>query len=157
MPGANPPEPSQIGTQMARRVFFSFEYSDVQRAMVVRNSWVTVGRQAAGFIDAADFEAVKKRGDAAIKSWIDGQLVGTTVTCVLVGAETCQSKWVQYEIDASIARGNAMLGIDISKIKAFDGSTTDRCGKIPAGYPFHLWNTDDGPKNLGTWIDNAPV
>ena len=106
---------------------------------------------------AAPFEAVKKRGDAAIKSWIDGQLVGTTVTCVLVGAETCQSKWVQYEIDASIARGNAMLGIDISKIKAFDGSTTDRCGKIPAGYPFHLWNTDDGPKNLGTWIDNAPV
>ncbi len=35
---------------MARRVFFSFKYKDVSRAMVVRNSWVTQGREAAGFI-----------------------------------------------------------------------------------------------------------
>ena len=39
---------------MARRVFFSFEYGDVSRAMVVRNSWVTKGREAAGFVDLGD-------------------------------------------------------------------------------------------------------
>ncbi len=42
---------------MARRVFFSFKYQDVKRAMVVRNNWVTQTRQAAGFYDAAEFEA----------------------------------------------------------------------------------------------------
>ena len=44
---------------MARRVFFSFKYKDVSRAMVVRNSWVTQGKEAAGFVDAADFEKNK--------------------------------------------------------------------------------------------------
>ena len=45
---------------MARRVFFSFEYSDVSRAMVVRNSWVAQGKVAAGFVDAAAFEELKR-------------------------------------------------------------------------------------------------
>ena len=55
---------------MARRVFFSFKYLDVSRAMVVRNSWVTQGREAAGFIDAAEFEKIKRQGDAAIQRWV---------------------------------------------------------------------------------------
>ena len=79
---------------MIRRVFFSFKYKDVSRSMVVRNSWVTHDREAAAFVDAADFEAIKKRGDKAIQNWIDGQLKGTSVTVVLVGAETCNSRWV---------------------------------------------------------------
>lgn len=90
---------------MARRVFFSFEYSDVSRAMVVRNSWVTQGREAAGFIDSADFEELKKKGNDAIKRWIDDQLNGTSVTVVLVGKDTCYSKWVKYEIEKSEERG----------------------------------------------------
>ena len=140
---------------MARRVFFSFEYSDVSRAMVVRNSWVAQGREAAGFIDAADFEEVEAAGDAAIKKWIDEQLKGTSVTVVLVGAKTCNSKWVKYEIEASEAKGNGLLGIDVSKIKGLDGKTTDRCGKIPSGYAFYLWNNEDGYKNMGDWIEEA--
>ncbi len=55
---------------MARRAFFSFKYKDVSRAMVVRNSWVTQGKEAAGFIDSADFEKLKRQGDTAIKNWI---------------------------------------------------------------------------------------
>jgi hypothetical protein len=140
---------------MARKVFFSFKYHDVTRAMVVRNSDVIRGDDKRGFIDKADFEAVKRQGDAAIKNWIDQQLQGTSVTAVLVGARTCSSRWVKYEIDASIARGNGLLGIDISKIPGFDGSTTDRCGEIPKGYPFYLWLKEDGYANLGKWIEKA--
>jgi hypothetical protein len=141
---------------MARRVFFSFKYKlDVSRAMVVRNSWVTQGQEAAGFIDAADFESLKRQGDAAIEAWIDGQLKGTSVTVVLVGAATCDSRWVKYEIDQSQALGHGLLGIDISKIKNFDGDTTQRCGQIPKGYDFYLWNNDDGYSNMGDWIERA--
>ena len=140
---------------MARRVFFSFKYEDVSRAMVVRHSWVTQGREAAGFIDAAAFEAVKRQGDAAIRRWIDNQLEGTSVTVVLVGALTCGSRWVRYEIEQSIERGNGLLGIDVSKIKDLEERTTERCGRIPAGYPFYLWNSDDGYHNLGHWIEAA--
>ena len=140
---------------MPRNVFFSFEYSDVIRAMVVRNSWVTKGQIAAGFKDKAEFETIKKQTDSAIMSWIQRQLDGTSVTAILVGANTCSSKWVQYEINQSIIRGNGLLGIDISKIKDFDGETTERCGQIPSGYPFYLWNSHDGKENLGKWIDDA--
>lgn len=140
---------------MPRRVFFSFKYLDVSRAMVVRNSWVTKGVDAAGFIDKASFEAVKRQGDTAIRNWIDSQLQGTSVTAVLVGQKTCGSRWVKYEIDASKARGNGLLGIDVSKIADLQGNTSERCGEIPIGYSFYLWNKDDGYENLGAWIEDA--
>ncbi|MGR3318680.1 MAG: TIR domain-containing protein [Candidatus Anammoxibacter sp.] len=140
---------------MSRRAFFSFKYKDVSRAMVVRNSWVTQGKEAAGFIDAADFEEVKRKGDTAIENWINKQLEGTSVTVVLVGEKTCSSRWVKYEIKESIERGNGLLGIDVSKIKDLQGNTSKRCGEIPAGYKFYLWNNDDGYKNMGDWIEKA--
>ena len=139
---------------MARRAFFSFEYEhDVSRAMVVRKSPIT--QEKAGFIDAAEFEKIKKKGDQAVRDWIDEQLELTTVTVVLVGEYTCSSKWVKYEIEKSAEKGNGMLGIDISKIKDFNGNTSERCGKIPKGYEFYLWFKDDGYNNLGSWIEDA--
>ena len=140
---------------MARRVFFSFKYEDVTRAMVVRNSWVTQGCEAAGFIDAASFEEIRRQGDDAIRSWINDQLRGTSVTVVLVGEKTCSSRWVKYEIQKSVERGNGLIGIDVSKIKDFQGNTTERCDKIPEGYRFYLWNTNDGYHNMGSWIEQA--
>ncbi len=140
---------------MARKVFFSFKYGDVSRAMIVRNCWVIQGREAAGFIDSAEFEEVDQQGDDAIGRWIDNQLSGTSVTAVLVGANTCSSKWVKYEIEKSIERGNGLLGIDISKIKDLKGNTTERCGQIPKGYSFYLWNNGEGHRNVGEWIEAA--
>jgi len=138
-----------------RKVFFSFKYKDVSRAMVVRNSWVAQGKEAAGFIDSADFEALKRQGDTAIKNWIDKQLNGTSVTVVLVGERTCDSRWVKYEIEKSIEIGNGLLGIDVSKIKDLQGNTSERCGKIPKGYDFYLWNNNDGYHKMGDWIEKA--
>ena len=47
---------------MARRVFFSFHYEeDISTSMIVRNSWVTKGKEAAGFVDKAEFEKVKNK------------------------------------------------------------------------------------------------
>ena len=140
---------------MARSVFFSFKYLDVSRAMVVRKSWVTQGKEAAGFIDSAEFEKLKKQGKTAVQNWIDKQLEGTSVTVVLVGAKTCTSEYVKYEIEQSIEEEKGLLGIDISKIKDLQGNTTERCGQIPKGYKFYLWNKDDGYKNMGDWIEKA--
>jgi len=103
---------------MARRVFFSFHYErDIWRANVVRNSWVTQDREAAGFFDASLWEEAKKKGDAAVKKMIDDALVGTTVTAVLIGAETAGRSYVLYEIEKSVERGNGLLGVRIHKIE----------------------------------------
>lgn len=140
---------------MARRVFFSFKYADVQRAMIVRNSWMVPGREAAGFVDAAQFEAIKRRGDPAIQAWIDDQINGTSVTVVLTGALTCRSRWVKYEIDRSIDLGHGLLGIDISKIPDWNKATSNCCGSLPSGYPFYRWYNDDGYNQMGSWIEAA--
>ena len=141
---------------MARRVFFSFKYKDdVTRAMVVRKSPTMQSDDVVGFIDAADFEKIKKQGDQAIRNWIDSQLKGTSVTVVLVGANTCASRWVKYEIEQSVKKGNGILGINISGIKDFQRNTTTCCGAIPVGYDFYKWIADDGYDNLGKWIEKA--
>lgn len=142
---------------MARKVFFSFQYEDVQRAMNVRNSNVIASDTKVGFIDKADFEEVERKGDAAIKKWINDQLYGTSVTVVLVGATTDKSKWVKYEIEQSLARGNGILTIDISKIADLNGNTTDCCSLRVPNTSHYRWNTDNGRDNLGKWVEAAAV
>lgn len=110
-----------------RRVFFSFDWDDVWRVNQVRNSWVTKGNyKIAGFADAAEIEEVKKRTDKEIRKWIDGQIKGTSVTCILIGSKTDESKWVKYEIEKSIKQKKGLLGILIHDLKDVDGKTDKR-------------------------------
>ena len=89
-----------------RNVFFSFHYdNDVNRANVVRNSWVIRGNKDAGFIDKAEFEKIKAKGDKAVYDWIDEQLSGTSVTAVLIGEETSNRKFIRYELQQSYCAG----------------------------------------------------
>lgn len=48
---------------------------------------------------------------------------------MFVGAKTCGSGSVRYEIEQSIARANELLGIDISKLKSCNEPDTERCGE----------------------------
>ncbi len=158
---------------MARRVFFSFRFErDVWRAGQVRNSWVTkADREFAGFWDAVAWEEVKKKGDAAIKKWIDKQLEGTSVTAVLIGAETSERKYIEYEIRESHKRGNGLLGIYINKVKDSSGKT-DTKGKNPFDnlditengqqrryfskmYKTYDWVDDEGYDNFSKWVEAA--
>ena len=141
---------------MTRRVFFSFHYEcDIWRTNVVRNSGVVEGTAAAGFHDASLWEEAKNKGGAEVKKLIDKGLVGTSVTVVLIGAETSSRKFVDYEIEQSIARGNGLLGIYISGIKDQNGKT-DVQGVAPArlakvGASCYTWNRD----KFGEWVEAA--
>lgn len=156
---------------MARKVFFSFHYdNDVTRANVVRNSWITKpDRATAGFIDHAEFEQLKRRGEQAVRSWIDDQLAGSSITVVLIGSETLNRPFVKYELEQSYKRGNAIVGIYINSIKDFNQQASARCtttghqiGKDTNGkavfftyFPIYDWVTDNGYANLGTWVESA--
>jgi len=154
---------------MARRAFFSFHYErDVWRAGQVRNSWVTKpDREAAGFWDTAEWEAVERQGDEAIKRWIDRQLEGTSVTVVLIGAETSSRRWIRYEIKRSYEKGNGIIGIYIHNLKDSNGNTDTQgdidFGEINGGLElkdvctFYDWARDDGYNNLGEWIERAAL
>ena len=143
---------------MARRVFFSFHYQrDVWRTNVVRNNGKFIETAAAGFLDASLWEEAKQKGDTAIKKLIDEALEDTTVTVVLIGAKTAGRKYINYEIDQSIARENGILGIHIDNIKDSDGNTVTK-GDVPAkllsgGYKVYTWPSD--PAKFAEWIEEA--
>lgn len=141
---------------MARHVFFSFHYQrDVWKACNIRNSGIVTGGAAAGFRDASIWEEARKKGDAAIKKLIDDGLLGTSVTAVLIGAETASRKYVNYEIDKSIERGNGLLGVHIYNMKDQNGNT-ELPGPVPpklvtGGYSIYTWDRD----KFGLWVEDA--
>jgi hypothetical protein len=148
---------------MVRRVYFSFHYEgDVWRANQVRNSWVTKpDRESAGFQDAAEFEAVKRQGDYAVKRWINRNIDRTSVTVVLVGEDTCNRKWVRYEIQQSIERGNGIVFIKVHNLKDQAGNTCPEgamdFGIDVEGYPVYNWVNDDGYNNIGDWVEASAI
>jgi hypothetical protein len=117
---------------MARRVFFSFHYQrDIWRMNIVRNSNMIDGAAAAGWHDASLWEEAKAKGPAAVQRLIDGGLAHTTVTVVCIGALTAGRRWVDYEIDKSIERGNKLLGLRINHLKAPPANAPDPAGIVP--------------------------
>jgi hypothetical protein len=166
---------------MPRRVFFSFHYQeDIWRVNQIRHVGVTRDWETMPFLDAASWEAVKRKGEAAIMEWINRQLDGTGATVVLIGSETADRKYVDYEIEESHRRGNGLLGIRIHKLENQDRETAKR-GRNPFAnitamveeprllglwtdkvrkrlsqiYPVYDWVEDDGYQNVGHWIEEA--
>lgn len=158
---------------MARRTFFSFHYgNDAWRAAQVRNSGVTKPRNARGYLDKAEWEETKKKGDSEVKKWIDNQMKGTSVTVVLIGKDTHNRKYVKHEIEQSHKNNNAIIGVRIHNLKNQDGQTDskgenpfDKCyidhyGKKKRlsdvyDIPIYDWVEDDGYTNLDQWIESA--
>lgn len=127
-------------------------------------------KRSAGFIDSAEFEKIKKKGDAEVKKWIDSQLKGTSVTVILIGNETCDRKYVKYEVKSSYEKGNKIIGVHIHKLKDLYGKTSTKgsttfgeLGKGSDGNIIYFHNVakeydyvdNDGYNNLGKWIENA--
>lgn len=116
---------------MARSVFFSFHYQrDIWRVNQIRNLDEIVGSAAAGFRDSSLWEEAKKKGDAEIKKMIDSALNYTSVTVVFIGSQTAGRKYINYEIQKSLDRGNGLVGIQIHELKNQAG-LTDTLGAIP--------------------------
>lgn len=96
--------------------------------MQIRNSWVVrLKGTAQPFYDKAAWEAVKRTG---IEKWIEGQLEGTSVTVVLIGAEIYDRDWVRHEIKRSHQLKKGILGIYIHNVKD-PQLGTDTKGKNP--------------------------
>jgi hypothetical protein len=146
--------------ETTRFVYFAFHYQrDIWRVQQVKNHWVTKeSHKAAGFFDGSLEEKAKTDGDAVVKRLINKGMVGASVTCVLIGAETYNRRWVQYEIFNSIEQGMGVFGVRIHGLKNGDGKT-DAFGSDPfyslgyAGkndklYPQILYTN-------GGWTDSA--
>jgi hypothetical protein len=156
-----------------RHCFFSFHYQpDNWRAATVRSIGAINGNEAAG---DNNWETIKRGGDQAIKSWIQAQMKGRTCTVVLIGQNTADRKWIDYEIEQTWEKKMGLLGIYIHGLKDSQGLIANK-GKNPFSgftvgsqktpltnivqtYDHVGWDskTRYAPiaANIGSWIEHA--
>lgn len=119
---------------MARNCFFSFHYvPDNWRAAQVRQMGAIEGNQPA---KDNDWETVVNGGDEAIKKWIDGQMTGKTCAVVLIGQNTANRKWINYEIVKAWDNGLGVVGIRIHGLKNAESQTAS-AGPNPFDFITH--------------------
>lgn len=141
---------------MARRVFFSFHYKYVWKVNQIRSIPNITGSAAAGFHDASLWEQAKAKGDKVIKGMIDDALINTSVTVVFVTYGTKDRKYIDYEIDESLARGNGIVAVQIHHLKDQNGQTGSP-GAIPSqiaanGFKAYKYTNKEA---LAKWIEEA--
>jgi hypothetical protein len=126
-------QPGQTREQkLAKRVFYSFHYApDSWRASQVRNIGVIEGNKPAS---DNDWESITKGGDRAIQKWIDDQLSGRSCTVVLIGCETANRKWIDYEIEKSWKERKGLLGVYIHNLKDSAGLKATKGSDPFAGF-----------------------
>ncbi|MFO0780505.1 MAG: TIR domain-containing protein [Candidatus Gracilibacteria bacterium] len=133
----------------------------------VRNSNLLADEDEYGLSIPVEWEKIERQGEEAIKRWINSQLQYTSVTVVLIGAQTSERSWVDYEIRESWKRGNGLVGIRIHNIKN-QSQMTDQQGLNPFDQikftdgrslssvcKTYDWVLGDGRNNLGKWIEEA--
>lgn len=154
---------------MARRVFYSFHYDlDHWRVQQVVNMGVVDGSP---FLTANSWEQVKLT--TGIQKWIDDQLLGRSCTVVLIGNQTAQRDWVQYEIKKSWNSNKGVVGVYIhnllnnQRMAAYKGSNPferfyvnqTRLSNIVKSYDSPGLTSNDVyayiKDNLPNWVDEA--
>jgi tRNA-dihydrouridine synthase len=122
-----------------RRVFYSFHYdNDVFRVQQIRNMGELDGDKP---VSVNDWETVKKGGNKAIETWIDGNMKHKSCVVVLVGEDTYKRPWVKHEIKKAWEDGKALVGIYIHNLK---DPKTGKCSKGTS--PFEQFTFKDGIK-----------
>jgi hypothetical protein len=157
---------------VSKSVFYSFHYD--------RDSWrvqeiIQMGAlEGQTILNPQDWEAVKRRGDAAIKKWIEEQMAYKSAVVVLVGAQTASRPWVRHEIAYAWDNRKPLVGIRIHGLADKNGKTD-----VAGDSPFALVKLTGGgtvadyvqlytpsgsssqqvyaaiKNNLSTWVGNA--
>ncbi len=141
---------------MAKKVFFSFHYQDVIdfRANVVRNHGnFKLSKEDAGFYDSSIWEEAKRTSDLALKRLINKGLKNTSNTCVLIGSNTFERRWVDYEILSSLKKGNHIFGVHINNIPCKNKKIKKK-GNNPLYYLGYSIDSTGKKLSLHNYINN---
>lgn len=126
-----------------RQIFYSFHFkNDVMRVQQIRNIGALEDNKP---VSANDWEEIKKKGDDAIKKWINDNMAYRSCVVVLIGEETSKRPWIKYEIRKAWDDGKGLLGVYIHNLK---DPNTGKCSK--GENPFLQFTFKDGNGNVKT-------
>jgi hypothetical protein len=148
----------QMGTQTTMiRVYFSFDYTrDLHRIKPFAQLPNIMSRAPAGFQRSSIWHEARKRGDAEIQGLINDALRGTAVSVFCIGLRTAYSKFIQYEIEQSLAQGNGLLAITINHLRDQEGAVDAEAPVPPSIHAsgFKTYRYSD-PRTLVQQIEEA--
>lgn len=153
-------------------VFYSFHYQrDAARVQQIMQMGVIEGQP---LLNSQEWEEVENQGEDAIKTWIDDKMKYKTAVVVLVGAETANRKWVEYEITKAWEEKRPLVGIRINGLaplnlsqdpqgaNPFASLTFEGGGSVADYVTLHApTGSTSGDvyasikNNLDTWVANA--
>ena len=111
-----------------RQVFYSFHYeNDCWRASQVKNMGVIDGNTP---VSPNEWEEVKRKGKGAIEKWIKDSMAYRSCVVVLIGSDTANRDWCNYEIKHAWEEGKGIVGIYIHGLENRYG-VQDKKGKNP--------------------------
>ena len=154
---------------MKRQVFYSFHFdNDVMRVQQIRHIGVIEGNEP---VSPNNWEEIRRIGKNAVKKWIDDNMRYKSCVVVLVGFETANREWVDYEIRKAWNEGKGLFGIYIHNLKdprtgtcrkganPFDNVLLKNGQKLSSLVPCYDPNSRDAyndiAKNLENWVDFA--
>lgn len=99
---------------MKRQVFYSFNYGeDAWRASQVRNMGIVDGNRPA---TDNEWQDVSRGGPLAIRRWINQQMKYRSALVVLIGANTANRYWINYEIEHAWKEHMGVVGVYINRL-----------------------------------------
>ena len=114
---------------MGRNCCIIFDYdNDLARAKQINDLGLVRGSAPAGFDDASRWQEARNAGEAAVRGLIDGALLSTSVTIVLIGENTAALDYVEYAIEQSIGRKNGIVGFFVHDMPDENGNTSAKGG-----------------------------
>ena len=139
-------------SKVTRHIFISYQHKDQMKAKGFNLlSWAK--NVDVDFVGRHLLDPVKSKDEKYIKSEINKQIKGTSVTVVLIGKDTKKSEYQPYEIERSLAKEapNGILGIKLNK--SVDLPKNSPTGKLldDAGAEIIDWE----PNKFGEAIDRA--
>ncbi|MGD9211457.1 MAG: TIR domain-containing protein [Desulfobacteraceae bacterium] len=156
---------------MGLTVFFCYDrLLDIQRAKRIKHRYEMKGGRAIGFPKPNEWKKIKKRGEQAIRYWVEDQVHFSDVTAVLIGENTSKDPVVRQAIIACHQLEKGLLGIYIHNIRSDNGRRTpqgpnpfdnfcvvkgDQKTKLSEFYPTYDWIRHTGHFNLNQWITKA--
>jgi hypothetical protein len=152
-----------------KKCFLSFHYKlDCWRVQQVKNMGQV---EEQPLLTSNDWETIKKKGDDAIREWIDKNMGGKDCLVVLVGAKTAGRRWVKHEIKKAWEKGMGVLAIHVHNLKdssqnqttkgdnPFDGLTVNGekvTGKVyDPPYSTSTYVYDHISANIEDWVKAA--
>jgi hypothetical protein len=117
-----------------RKAYFAFRLQDIMRVNTVRQAWCVDHPNSAAlrsFYDRSIWGANAPRDDETLKTLMRHGVECSSAVCVLIGANTWNSRWVKYEIARAVIDERGLLGEHINRLRPAERKTPDTRGYSP--------------------------